>query len=175
MTPLQPTLAPHHWQKRAGRRSPYPKPLLGAINCAGVAHFLCITGGRPRELSVNLQENGFLSRGQRGKTGWRRKGTCEQGLSRGEERDLHLIGVRHLDAVAMEEVRTLVPELSVSLPLPSPPCRDPPQADLSGFHLCSSCPHSPTHPSKCEFQEDRDSAHLPCGIPSAWHPGSTHR
>ena len=81
--PLQPTMAPHHWQRRAGRRSPYPKPLLGAINCAGVAHFLYITGGSPRELNVSLQENGFSSRGQHGKTGWRGKGTHGQELSRG--------------------------------------------------------------------------------------------
>ena len=42
-----------------------------------------LTGGRPRELNVSLQENGFLSRGQHGKTGWRGKGTRGQGLSRG--------------------------------------------------------------------------------------------
>ena len=63
------------------------------------------------------------------------RGRVDKDCHSGEERGLHLIGVRNLDFGAMEEVRALVLELSISLFLP-PTAVDPPHADLSGFHLC---------------------------------------
>lgn len=63
------------------------------------------------------------------------RGRMDKNCRAGEERGLHLIGVRNLDAGATEEVRPLVLELSISLFLPSTAV-DPPHADLSGFHLC---------------------------------------
>lgn len=63
------------------------------------------------------------------------RGRVDKDCRTGEERGLHLIGVRNLDAGATEEVRALVLELAISLFLPLPAV-DPPHADLSGLHLC---------------------------------------
>lgn len=119
--PLQPTMAPHHWQKRAEREVPISQAPSGSYklcrHCPLPLHHRRKAQGVE---CVSLQENGFSSRGNMGNLDGAER-TRGQGLCAQEERGLHLIGVRNLDAGATEEVRALVLELAIS-PLPSPPC-----------------------------------------------------
>lgn len=169
-------MAPHHWQKRAGRRSPYPKPLLGALNCGccplplhhrrkaqGVecepsGEWLSVqraTWEDWMEAEGDMWTRTVTPRGERPASYWSEAPGCS-GHGGGQSAGA---GAVHLPSSSF----------------PSLPLIHHTRIYLGFISAHPARTHPPTHPSKCEFQEGRDSAHLPCGIPGAWHPGSMHR